>query len=140
MKGLQDRRHEKLLSIGLGGWLLFVSGCGPSVPQGKLVGSVQHQGTALQEGSVQLYSPGLGEGGMAVIAADGSFTIEALTPAKYQIAIEPPKVLNDYGGKAAPSYEPKRMENIPRKYRRFETSGPEVTITEGDNSFDVVME
>jgi len=120
--------------------LALVAGCTPSPPRGTLVGSVQYQGTALQEGTVQMYSPSLGEGGMAAIAADGSFTIEALPPGKYELAIEPPEVLNDYGGKAAPGYETKEMENIPAKYRQFETSGLEVTIAEGENSIDVVME
>ncbi len=131
---------EGAMGVFLAVSLALVAGCTPSPPRGTLVGSVQYQGTALQEGTVQMYSPSLGEGGMAAIAADGSFTIEALPPGKYELAIEPPEVLNDYGGKAAPGYETKEMENIPAKYRQFETSGLEVTIAEGDNSIDVVME
>ena len=131
---------EGAMGVFLAVSLALVAGCTPSPPRGTLVGSVQYQGTALQEGTVQMYSPSLGEGGMAAIAGDGSFTIEALPPKKYELAIEPPEVLNDYGGKAAPGYETKQMKNIPAKYRQFETSGLEVTIAEGDNSIDVVME
>ena len=140
VKVFKNHGLEGAMGVFLGVSLALVAGCTPSPPRGTLVGSVQYQGTALQEGTVQMYSPSLGEGGMAAIAADGSFTIEALPPGKYELAIEPPEVLNDYGGKAAPGYETKEMKNIPAKYRQFETSGLEVTIAEGDNSIDVVME
>lgn len=118
----------------------FLAGCGDVVPLGVVSGTVRYRGATVTEGTVSLYSPDLGTGGEAAINADGSFSVGGLRFGPYRIAIHPPLIHEDFGGKSAPSMEPKQVNNIPNTYRNPSTSGFACDVVRRNVEIDLNME
>ena len=119
--GRLTRRFGSLSILIVGAML--ASGCGQSKPRGTVGGRVTYGGMAVAEGVVILYSPELGYGNQGNIEPDGTFLVKSLPFGPYRIAVQPPVVSDDSGGKTSPSPRPKEVGNIPAKYRNPSTSG-----------------
>lgn len=102
---------------------VVLAGCGKGKPVGTVAGKVQFRGQAVTEGVVTLYSAQLGFGNETAIKPDGTFVVEGLPYGPYQMAIHPAMIVDDLEGKAFPMAKPKRVDNIPEKYRNPSTSG-----------------
>lgn len=133
--GHWSRRATLLAGVGL-----LALGCSQAKPKGSVAGSLRYRGAAVTEGIVSLYSPQLGFGNEVAVASDGTFVVEGLPHGPYQIAIHPPLLTNDYGGKAMPSLEPKRVDNIPEKYQNPSTSGFACDVSGRRVSIELDME
>jgi hypothetical protein len=118
--------------LGLG---ILGLGCGQSKPLGTVRGTVHFRGAPVTNGIVMLYSAEVGYGNQRDINPDGSFAVDALPYGRYQIAVGPPMVMEEYGGKSAPTLRVIEVDNIPKRYHNPSTSGfscdvagPSVTI------------
>lgn len=119
--------------LGLG---ILGPGCGQSKPLGTVRGTVHFRGAPVTNGIVMLYSAEVGYGNQRDINPDGSFAVDALPYGPYQIAVGPPMVIEEYGGKSAPTLRVIEVANIPKRYHNPSTSGfscdvagPSVTMT-----------
>lgn len=101
---------------------LLLLGCSDARTLGTVAGTVRYRDTAVPEGIVSLYSPELGVGKESQLEADGTFVVRGLPFGPYQIAIHPPLKRDDFGGTTMPSFEPKKVDNIPAAYRNPSTS------------------
>lgn len=119
---------------------LLLAGCGESKQLGTVTGSVRYRGDAVSEGIVSLYSPELAVGNEAAIRPDGSFSVGGLPFGPYRVAIHPPSIVQDFGGKSAASMEPKEVGNIPEKYRNPSTSGFTCDVASREVRIDLSME
>jgi len=122
---------------------LSLTGCGRQGDVlGKIHGKVTFQGKALCEGQIKFKNPQKGIYMTANLGPDGSYAVEmaqgsGLPLGTYLVSIGPPHYLIPPGRGVDPPPTPKTFPNIPKKYRRGETSGLTVTVKEGDNRFDV---
>ena len=118
----------------------LAAGCGESRPLGAVTGTVRYRGEAVREGIVSLYSPELGAGKETDIRPDGTFIVSGLLLGPYRIAIHPPLIRQDFGGKSAPSMEAKKVGNIPERYRNPSTSGFSCDVTGLSSRIELRME
>ena len=132
-------RAPRLAALLIGMALLAV-GCSQGKPRGSVAGTVQYRGAIVKEGIVSIYSPQLGFGNESSINEDGTFLVHGLRYGPYLIAIHPPLVRQDYGGKSVPSMEPKQVQDIPAKYRNPSTSGFACEVTGRRTSVELRME
>ena len=122
------------------GQVFLFAGCSEGVPLGVVTGTVRYRGDTVTEGIVSFYSPELGAGSESAINADGSFSVGGLPFGPYRIAIHPPLIHEDFGGKAVPSMEPKQVGNIPARYRNPSTSGFACDVRRRDVQIELNME
>ena len=120
--------------------LLAVAGCTEAKREGSVAGVVQYRGGVVSEGLVALYSSEMGLGKHSVIGPDGTFLLDGLQYGVYQVAILPPQIIEDYGGKAAPAIVPKKVNNIPAKYGNPTTSGFSCEVSGRRTALNLVME
>lgn len=122
------------------GLAVLLAGCGQTKPVGAVAGTVLFRGAAVAEGVVTLYSAELGFGNESAIKPDGTFLVEGLPYGSYRMAIRPPLVVDDLGGKAFPMARPKRVDNIPEKYQNPSTSGFACDVSGRRVKVDLEME
>jgi len=126
--------------------LIWTSGCGDSSgPVGSLSGKVTYKGEPVTEGSIVFFNPETGAAAEAQLDLDGTYVIETqvggLPPGTYQVSISPPEIPDpSTPPNTAPSMIPKDMPNVPKKYRRRETSDLTVVIHQGENTYDLDMQ
>jgi len=123
--------------LGLG---ILGLGCGQSKPLGTVRGTVYFRDAPVTNGIVMLYSAEVGYGNQRDINPDGSFAVDGLPYGPYQLAVSPPMVMEDYGGKSAPSLRVIEVDNIPKRYRNPSTSGFFCDVTEPNATVDLRMD
>jgi hypothetical protein len=121
---------------------LVLSGCGPRVERGRIFGKITYQGQPLTEGLILFSDAAHGVNMTADLKPDGTYEIttaegKGLPLGTYKVCVCPPLVNPTMGPGAPP--KPKEYPNIPKKYRRYETSGLTLTVQQGKNPFDVEM-
>ena len=122
----------------------IVSGCHKPVG-GTVSGIVTYNGQALTEGIVLFENEELANYGQAAIGADGSYRIETvkggIPPCDYAVIVLPPEIPDP---NSDPDFPPetitKKMKNIPKRYREYETSPLKVSVKEGENVANLEME
>jgi hypothetical protein len=122
------------------GLLVVLVGCGPGKPLGAVRGTVHFRGNPVTKGVVMLYSPELGYGNQKEIKPDGTYFIGNLPYGPFRIAVQPPSVLDDFGGKSLPTMRVIEVDNIPERYRNPSTSGFSCDITGPRTTVDLRME
>jgi len=122
------------------GLLVVLGGCGPGKPLGAVRGMVHFRGNPVTRGVVMLYSPELGYGTQKEIEPDGTYLVENLPYGPFRIAVQPPSVLDDFGGKSLPTMRVIKVDNIPERYRNPWTSGFSCDITGPRTTVDLRME
>ena len=136
-----DRRSMcGLVLAGLVTLGILVTGCGKAKPLGTVRGTVQFRGKPVTKGIVMLYSAAVGYGNQREIDSDGSFAVDGLPYGPYQLAVSPPMVMEDYGGKSAPTLRVIEVDNIPKRYRNPSTSGFSCDVTETNVIVDLRMD
>lgn len=122
---------------------LLLSGCGSGEVRGRVAGKVTFQGQPVSEGIVVFANDQQGVHMTADLKPDGSYQIitakgAGLPLGTYTISVCPPlpQVTTGVFGKP-PAKKP--YPNIPVKYRNPKTSGLTLTVSEGENSFDIAM-
>jgi len=123
--------------LGLG---ILGLGCGQSKPLGTVLGTVHFRGAPVTKGIVMLYSAEVGYGNQRDINPDGSFAVDGLPYGPYQLAVSPPMVMEDYGGKSAPTLRVIEVDNIPKRYRNPSTSGFSCDVAEPNVTVDLRMD
>ncbi|MCA9116963.1 MAG: carboxypeptidase regulatory-like domain-containing protein [Planctomycetaceae bacterium] len=130
---------------------LFLTGCGKDMtpdrgPDGTVSGQVTFGNQPVSEGTVNFYSSTEGYIAHATIGSDGKYQLNPGTPVgEYQVTVTPPEVappvvmVEDNPDAVAAAPEAKEYPNIPEKYRKTDTSGLQLTIAEGENTFDIKM-
>ena len=119
-------------------------GCGADDEvRGRISGKVTFQGQPVSEGLVLFSSNERGINMNATLKPDGSYEIimakgAGLPLGTYKVCVSPPPMFFPIGASSPPKV--KEYPNIPKKYRKFLTSGLTVTIEEGDNPFDIDMQ
>ncbi len=120
--------------------LCVVSGCGSSASStiGTVSGQVTFSGQPVKAGEVTLYSPGAGSGATAAIDGEGHYQFQEPLPAgDYQVAVLPPPPPPPQD--AVPVAVEVKADDIPGKYRDFNSSGLTLSVKPGDNTFDISM-
>lgn len=126
--------------------LAVIVGCQPAAdPTGKVTGTVSYKGTPLDDGIISIVNYETGVRIDSEIQADGTYEATThkggLPPGEYKVVIFPPEVVDP---NPPPNSEPgmvlKDMDNIPKKYRSPQSTPLSVSVTEGENTFDVDME
>jgi hypothetical protein len=117
--------------------------CNRSEPQGKVFGKITSAGQPLSGGRILFSNAAQGVHITAPVQPDGSYQLHTargvgLPLGEYKVSVSPPPVEPTMPG--APKPPPAPQVNIPKKYTRPETSGLTLTVAEGENPFDIVME
>jgi len=123
---------------------LAASGCGGdsrSLATATVTGTVKYK-TALPEGQI-VFQHATGEPSAAKFGPDGKYTAEvAIGKNQVLVTSQESSLANQDKGPAKAG--PKMMEiytsRIPERYGNFNTSGLEVEVKDGSNTFDVNLE
>jgi len=138
------RRLGRFLLLPL---VLALAGCGKG--QATVSGKVAFNGQPLPSGTVAF----LGEDGRAytgVIGADGTYTLEKVSPGPMKISVQTPPppsgkpvVQPPPGASSMPGMDMRNREvktvAIPRKYEDPNTSGLTYTVTSGSQTHDIEL-
>ncbi len=111
---------------------VIICGCAGKVeePVGQVSGKISLKGTPISEGLVEFSSPALGSGGQAEITKEGTFSFSTPLPAgNYQVSMQGPV--------ATPEQPVVTPTKIPKKYWMAATSGLELIVSPGPNSFEI---
>ena len=118
---------------------VLMCGCGGSdgpefVP---VSGKVTFDGEPVTEGTIMFLNTATQDSRQADLAEGGRYELE-VTKGTHQVAIEP--IVIEYGGdgNSPPTYDYKKVKNIPNKYRSGATSGFDTTV-DGEAVFDFDM-
>jgi hypothetical protein len=122
------------------GLLVVLVGCGPAKPLGAVRGTVHFRGNPVTKGVVMLYSPELRHGSQKEIKLDGTYFVGNLPHGPFRIAVQPPSVLDDLGGKSLPTMRVIEVDNIPERSRNPSTSGFSCDTTSPRTTVDLRME
>jgi len=136
----ESRSTHGLVLTGLVILGILFTGCGKTKPLGTVRGTVRFRGEPVTKGIVMLYSAAVGFGNQREIDSDGSFAVDGLPYGPYQLAVSPPMVMEDYGGKSAPTLRIVEVDNIPNQYRNPSTSGFACEVAGPSVTVDLLME
>jgi hypothetical protein len=136
---MQLSRCSGWLSIGLA----IVAACHRPPPQGRVFGTVTTAGVPLPAGVVVFHNDDRGVHIQAPIGADGSYELHTARGAglplgEYRVSVNQP--MGQPAMPGGPKPPPIPNIRLPAKYTRVETSGLAITVTEGDNRFDIALE
>jgi len=122
--------------------LIGLAGCGKTdsqVPSVKIEGTVSYQGKPIPEGTIQFYDQSQGAGASATIETNGHYVSNSTLPyGTYQVFIQPPLIQMQLPN-AAPTEQPKKMPEIPEKFRSAATSGLTADVSATSTVFDFDM-
>lgn len=124
--------------------LLIVCGCGPSkpTPTASLSGKVTLDGVPAPAGSkIHFTDSANGNVAIGVIGDGGDYTAtfegqEKVFPGDYKVTVSGPAVEVDAEAAMEPDFVPP-TDPIPAKYQDASTSGETVTVTEGENTYNL---
>jgi hypothetical protein len=122
--------------------LMYSGGCQPAQPLGDVHGRVSFRGTPIKAGIVGF------DGGTATVTMtanvneNGEFRVSmakgyGLPLGTYRVAIYPFVADLPIGSKERPA--PREFPDIPQRYRQPATSELTITVTPGDNPYDIDM-
>lgn len=132
-----DLLAGRLLVTGLCLILIAASGCGGghSKKTGAVSGTVTVNGSPLAVGFVSFEDQTRGLGGSATVK-EGAYQFDSpLNVGNYKVCVQPPSL----SPMAAPATEP-ASSVIPDRYRQFDSSTLTVTVVEGVNQFELVLD
>lgn len=120
---------------------VLLAGCGGGQTEHEtflVKGTVTFNGEPVTEGIVTFEDSTNGRTGESEIAADGVYRAR-LTKGSYKVMVNPPTVQVDEGPDSPPSEGLKEMDNIPMKYRGYQ-SGIIIDVTgDMESGADVAM-
>jgi len=118
--------------------LAFVlTGC-PSTsgpPRYKISGKVTFQGQPVEEGNITFADVATGQVNEGPLGSGGTYSTE-LPAGSYKVNITPPLVETKPTADTPPDMVEKNVNNIPKKYRRQESSGLTADIAKDKRTFD----
>jgi len=142
---MKNKYPEVIVRLALVLGLAAIVGCEPPAdPTGQVSGTVSFQGKPLEDGIISIVNYETGVRIDTEIQPDGTYLATThkggLPPGNYKVVIFPPEIADP---NPPPNSEPgmiqKKMDNIPKKYRSPQTTPLTLSITEGENTFDVDM-
>lgn len=120
---------------------VLLAGCGGGQTEHEtflVKGKVSFNGEPVTEGIVTFEDSTNGRTGESEIAADGIYRVR-VTKGSYKVMVNPPTVQVDEGPESPPSEGVKDVDNIPEKYRGYQ-SGVIVDVSDDmDTGADVAM-
>lgn len=125
---------------------LMLSGCGPKErqPNATMSGKVTLGGRAAPAGStIQFVDPTTGNTAVGMVEADGSYKavvagVQGVFSGTYQVSVTGPNPVIDAEKAMEPDFVPPE-DPIPARYQSAASSGETVTVTEGENTYDLNM-
>jgi hypothetical protein len=120
-------------------------GCSPpDQPLGRVFGKVTYKGQPFSEAELVLSDQSAGVHMIVTLDTDGSYEVRSkgqrgLPPGSYQVALRTQKIEAVTGG-PQPKVPPRKHPPIPSRYRSLKSSGLALSVTEGDNQFDIDLE
>jgi hypothetical protein len=115
--------------------LVSVAGCGKKLPAFPktypVTGKVTSPSGKSVAGMVIIFKPAEGDEVGSTVKPDGTYNArmfpntDGLTPGDYQVYAK------EHGAEAG---------SLPDKYKKPETSGLKITVTSGDNTFDITLQ
>lgn len=117
--------------------LLFFSGCRPAdkFPRYQISGKVTYQSKPVEEGTITFEDPATGQVNSGTLGSGGAYSTE-LPPGSFKVSVTPPLVETKGTGDSPPDMVEKNVANIPKKYRRQETSGLTADVAKDKRTFD----
>jgi hypothetical protein len=127
---------------------LALAGCGSGEVRGRIAGKVTYRGQAVSEGILVFSDDEKGVHITTKLNPDGSYELRTakgvgLPVGTYRVSVCPPPSAPakiSFASDATTSTEIKQYADIPQKYREQATSGLIVTVSEGENTFDIAMQ
>lgn len=121
------------------------AGCDRGEKLGRVFGTVTYQGQPVTAGILVFSNHQAGVHMTAELNSDGTYELQTaggfgLPLGTYQVAVNPPMAEPPVLGSPNPAPRVPPSNNIPPKYRDFETSGLTITVGEGENPFDIEMQ
>jgi hypothetical protein len=117
--------------------LIFITACGPAdkFPRYKISGKVTHQTQPVEEGTITFEDPTTGQVNSGDLGAGGAYATE-LPLGSFKVSVQPPQVQTKGTPDSPPDMVEKDVKNIPKKYRRQETSGLTADVAKDKRTFD----
>ncbi len=120
--------------------VLFCStllGCGPAdkFPRYQVSGKVTFNGQPVEEGTITFADATTGQVNEGPLGSGGTYSTE-LPPGSFKVSVAPPLVETKGTGDSPPDLTEKNVKNIPKKYRRQESSGLTADIAKDKRTFD----
>ena len=131
-------------SFRAGHCLLFVvllAGCGGGQTEHEtflVKGKVTFDGEPVTEGNVLFEDSTNGRTGQGEIAADGFYRVR-VTKGSYKVMVSPPTVEVDEGPDSPPSEDVKEVDNIPEKYRGYQSDIIVDVTADMESGADIAM-
>jgi hypothetical protein len=115
----------------------LISACNSSSgpPRYKISGKVAFQGQPVEEGVITFSEPTTGQVNEGPLGSGGVYSTE-LPAGSYKVSVSPPLVQSKPTADTPPDWVEKNVNNIPKKYRRQETSGLTADIAKDKRTFD----
>lgn len=104
-------------------------------PRYKISGKVTFQGQAVEEGNITFADPASGQVNEGPLGSGGTYSTE-LPAGSYKVSIAPPLVEMKSTADTPPDLVEKNVKNIPKKYRRQESSGFTADVAKDKRTFD----
>jgi hypothetical protein len=133
IRGFSRFRTVLLVSL----YALTVAGCGPAdkFPRYKISGKVTHQSKPVEEGTINFEDTTTGQVGSGELGSGGAYSTE-LPAGSFKVFVTPPQIETKGTPDSPPDKVEKNVANIPKKYRRQETSGLSADVAKDKRTFD----
>ena len=132
----------RVLSDSLYIWLVTccvvtVAGCGKAdkFPRYKISGKITFQSKPVEEGTITFEDPTTGQVNSGALGSGGAYSTE-LPAGSFKVSVTPPLVETKGTGDSPPDMVEKNVANIPKKYRRQESSGLTADVAKDKRAFD----
>lgn len=137
VKPVLELTGSQLPLLILGCLCLLFTGCPSSSgpPRYKITGKVTFQGQPVEEGTITFDDPALGQPNQGELGPGGAYSTELLA-GSYKVSVTPPLVETKPTADTPPDLVEKNVKNIPKKYRRQETSGLTADVSKDKRTFD----
>lgn len=118
--------------------VLFVGGCtgDGAAARYTVTGKVTYQGQPVEEGMIQFENPDAGQSNSSPLGPGGAYALD-VPAGPYKVTVMPPKIMAKGTADSPPDeIDDPNVKNIPKKYRRVETSGLAAQVEKGQTTFD----
>jgi hypothetical protein len=115
-----------------------MGGCsgGNKVARYRVTGKVTYQGQPVERGEITFEDPSTGQVNSSSLSAGGAYALE-VPAGDFRVSVAPPLIETKGTGDSPPDMVPDPgVKNIPRKYRRQETSGLAAQVAKDKRTFD----
>jgi hypothetical protein len=127
--------HRSLLIAALCCALLPACNSSSGPPRYQVSGKVTYSGQPVEEGTITFADATTGQVNEGLLSPGGSYFTE-LPAGSFKVSITPPLVETKGTGDSPPDQIEKNVTNIPKKYRRQESSGLTADIAKDKRTFD----